>query len=78
MSRPGEVWSKQARSLMETARMREAARATRISPSAMAEVLSALGGYWADIETSDLSGGDFSLVECPSCGERFAPRAKTQ
>jgi hypothetical protein len=39
----------------EQNRLKMAEKATRISPSAMLEVLSALDGYWDDIEASDLS-----------------------
>ena len=55
INRLSEVWPERARAVIETARMRQAEKATRISPSAMLEVLSALDGYWDAIESSDLS-----------------------
>lgn len=55
MSQPAHrPTNEDVRMLMETSRARSAQRATRILPSAMSEVLSALHDYWNDIEGNDL------------------------
>lgn len=48
------VWPDHVRSAIEQSRMRHAEKATRISQSAMLEVLSALDGYWDEIKSSNL------------------------
>ncbi len=45
----------QVESLVKMSRSMNAQKATRVSPSAMAEVQSALNDYWADLDASDLS-----------------------
>lgn len=49
-----EAWREQVRTVTERTRAMTAEKATRISPSAMAEVLSALNDYWDAIDASDL------------------------
>jgi hypothetical protein len=53
--RSTQAWREQVRLLNERARSMHAEKATRISTSAMSEVLSALDDYWDAIEASDLS-----------------------
>lgn len=55
MGRSIHATREQMQSLMEMSRSVKAQKATRISPTAMLEVMSALEGYWDAIETSDLS-----------------------
>jgi hypothetical protein len=50
----GSAWREHVRSATDKTRAMTAERATRISPAAMTEVLSALDDYWAAIESSDL------------------------
>ena len=45
----------QLQSLREVSRTIRAQKATRISPTAMVEVMTALEAYWDDLEASDLS-----------------------
>ena len=55
--RPTQAWLEQIRLLNERARSMNAEKASRISPSAMSEILSALDDYWDVIEASDLGQG---------------------
>jgi hypothetical protein len=49
------VQPEQLQSLREASRTIKAQKATRISPAAMIEVMTALEAYWGDLEASDLS-----------------------
>jgi hypothetical protein len=54
VNRASQVWPDHVRSVIAKSRGLHAEKATRISPSAMLEVLSALDGYFKEIESSDL------------------------
>ena len=50
-----QAWHEQVRSATEMTRAMTASKATRISPSAMAEVLVALHDYWDALQSTELS-----------------------